>query len=78
MGKYVTWKEPKLYKGKDKRWVEYQFRIPEELRYHYKNAKWKGFKVYEDVNRHKTDQYAIFLVAAVRTVQGGQRGNERG
>ncbi|HVU93752.1 MAG TPA: site-specific integrase [Puia sp.] len=67
MGKYVTWKEPKLYKGKDKWWVEYQFRIPEELRYRYNNAKWKGFKVYEDINRIKTDEYAHLLITAVRS-----------
>ncbi|MDR3715985.1 MAG: hypothetical protein P4L51_24530 [Puia sp.] len=42
MGKFVTWKPPKLYKGK-RWWIEYQFRIPEELRPRYKGAKWKGF-----------------------------------
>jgi len=67
LGKYVFWKEPKLYKGKDKWWIEYQFRIPEELRYRYKGAKWKGFKVYEDINRYKTEEYANLLITAVRT-----------
>jgi len=67
LGKYFTWKEPKLYKGKDKWWVEYQFRIPEELRYRYKGAKWKGFKVYEDINRYKTEEYAKLLITAVRS-----------
>jgi integrase len=66
LGKYITWKEPKLYKGKDKWWVEYQFRIPEELRYRYKGAKWKGFKVYEDINRYKTEEYAKLLITAIR------------
>jgi hypothetical protein len=65
LSKYVTWKEPKLYKAKDKWFVEYQFRIPEELRYRYKGAKWKGFRVYEDINRHKTDEYANLLLTAV-------------
>lgn len=67
LGKYVYWKEPKLYKGKDKWWIEYQFRIPEELRYRYKGARWKGFKVYEDINRYKTEEYAALLITAVRS-----------
>jgi integrase len=67
LGKYVHWKEPKLYKGKDKWWIEYQFRIPEELRYRYKGARWKGFKVYEDINRYKTEEYATLLITAVRS-----------
>jgi integrase len=66
LGKYTTWKEPKLYKGKGKWWIEYQFRIPEELRHRYKRAKWKGFKVYEDINRYKTDEYAQLLLEAVK------------
>jgi integrase len=61
----VSWKPPKLYKGKDKWWVEYQFRIPAELKSRYAGAKWKGFKVYEDINRHKSDEYAQLLVSAV-------------
>ena len=64
MGKYINWKPPKLYKGK-RWWVEYQFRIPEELRPRYKGAKWKGFPVFEDINRYKTDEYAELLVKAV-------------
>jgi hypothetical protein len=57
LGKYINWKPPKLYTGK-RWWIEYQFRIPEELRYRYKGAKWKGFPVFEDINRYKTDEYA--------------------
>jgi len=40
-------------------------RIPEELRPRYKGAKWKGFLVFEDINRYKTDEYAELLVKAV-------------
>ena len=65
MGKYINWKPPKLYKGK-RWWIEYQFRIPEELRHRYKGAKWKGFPVFEDINRYKTDEYAQLLLEAVR------------
>jgi site-specific recombinase XerD len=64
LGKYINWKPPKLYKGK-RWWVEYQFRIPEELRPRYKGAKWKGFPVFEDINRYKTDEYAELLLKAV-------------
>lgn len=63
--KYVNWKPPKLYKGKDKWWVEYQFRIPAELKSRYHGAKWKGFKVYEDINRYKSEEYAQLLINAV-------------
>ena len=66
MGKYINWKTPKLYKAKDKWFVEYQFRIPEELRSRYDGAKWKGFRVYEDINRYKTDEYAQVLIKVVQ------------
>lgn len=70
MAKYVTWKPPKLYKGK--RWlVEYQYRIPEELRHLHKGAKWKRFQVFEDINRNKSDEYAQTLLRAVEIVLEG-------
>ena len=65
MGKFINWKPPKLYKGK-RWWIEYQFRIPGELRPRYKGAKWKGFPVFEDINRYKTDEYAQLLLDAVK------------
>jgi integrase len=65
LGKYVNWKPPKLYKGK-RWWIEYQFRIPKELRHRYKGVKWKGFPVFEDINRYKTDEYAEILLKAVK------------
>lgn|GEM_PF-1997896 len=64
LGKFINWKPPKLYKGK-RWWVEYQFRIPEELRHRYGGAKWKGFPVFEDINRYKTNEYAELLLKAV-------------
>jgi integrase len=42
LGKFINWKPPKLYKGK-RWWIEYQFRIPEELRPRYKGANGKAF-----------------------------------
>jgi hypothetical protein len=65
LAKFINWKPPKLYKRK-RWWIEYQFRIPEELRSRYKGAKWKGFPVFEDINRYKTDEYAELLLKAVR------------
>ncbi|HVS97927.1 MAG TPA: site-specific integrase [Puia sp.] len=65
LGNFVNWKPPKLYKGK-RWWIEYQFRIPEELWPRYKGARWKGFPVFEDINRYKTDEYAELLLKAVR------------
>ena len=64
MAKKLNWKPPKLYKGK-RWWIEYQFRIPEELRHRYNGAKWEGFRVFEDINRYKTDEYAQLLLKAV-------------
>jgi len=65
LGKFINWKPPKLYKGK-RWWIEYQFRIPEELRHRYNGARWKGFPVFEDINRYKSDEYAELLLKAVR------------
>jgi hypothetical protein len=52
LARFINPKPSKLYKGK-RCWVEYQFRIPEVLRHRYKGAKWKGFPVFEDINRYK-------------------------
>jgi hypothetical protein len=65
LAKFINSKPPKLYKRK-RWWIKYQFRIPEELRPRYKGAKWKGFPVFEDINRYKTDEYAELLPKAVR------------
>ncbi len=65
LARYVNWKQPKLYKGK-RWWVEYQFRIPEELRHRFNGDKWKGYRVFEDINRYKSDEYAEFLIKAIR------------
>jgi hypothetical protein len=65
LSKFVNSKPPKLYKGK-RWWIEYQFRIPEELRHLRKGAKWKGILAFEDINRYKTDEYAQLLLEAVK------------
>jgi hypothetical protein len=73
LGKFINWKPSKLYKG-TRWWIEYQFRIPEELRPRYKGAKWKGFPVFEDINRYKTDEYAKLLLKAVRFARSAETG----
>jgi hypothetical protein len=47
-------------------WIAYKFRIPEELKHLHKSAKWKVFRVFEDINRYKTDEYAELLLTAVQ------------
>lgn len=65
LGKYVNYKDPVLYKGK-RWWIYYEFKIPPALRHLYKNKVWKGFRVFEDINRYKTDEYAQLLLESVK------------
>lgn len=54
--KNITYREPKIVQGK--RWyVEYYYRDP--------SGKWQRFRVLEDINRHKTLEYATLLRDAV-------------
>jgi site-specific recombinase XerD len=62
MGK--KYKKPTLYTGK-KWYVQYYYLIPDDLRPKYNNKLWQRFKVYEDINRIKTREYAITLRDAV-------------
>lgn len=59
--KDIHFKPARIVKGK--RWyVTYSYRIPLGLA----NAgKWEVFKVFEDINRYKTDEYAEALRAAI-------------
>jgi hypothetical protein len=34
---------------------------PRETAAHYKGALWKGFPVFQDINRYKTDEYTDYL-----------------
>jgi integrase len=57
--KYLTYKPPRIVKAK--RWyVEYYYSVPVELREKYKRD-WQRFRVFEDINRYKTDEYADLL-----------------
>lgn len=60
----VQYRVPVIVKAS--RWyVEYYYRVPEKQRHLYNNAKWKRFRVFEDINRHKSDEYANMLRDAV-------------
>jgi site-specific recombinase XerD len=63
--KWITYKPPKLVKGDTRWYVEFYYRIPPELALHYKNKEWKRFRIFKDINRVKTDEYAHMLLNAV-------------
>lgn len=57
--KYVDFTPPRIVKGK--RWyIAYRYRVPPSLREKYKRD-FERFRVYEDINRYKTDEYAKLL-----------------
>lgn len=60
--KYITYRPPKLLKGK-RWWIQYYFRVPDELVF--EHGEWKKFRVFENINRYKSDEYAQLLLAAV-------------
>lgn len=61
--KNIVFRRPKAFTSGPKWYVEYYFRVPENLREVY--GKWKRFKVFEDINRIKTIEYADLLRQAV-------------
>lgn len=65
MGKFGKYRAPRLYKGA-RWWIEYQFRVPPHVSHFHKNKKWAKFRVFEDINRYKSDEYANTLLEAVR------------
>lgn len=48
-------------------WIEYYFRIPDKIRHLHGGKQWKKFRVFEDINRYKTDEYARTLLDAIET-----------
>lgn len=61
--KYVDYRPPKLVKTTKRWYVEYYYRVPIELRTD--KADWQRFRVFESINRYKTDEYAGLLLSAV-------------
>lgn len=64
-GKYITYKPPKLHKGKREWYIQYMFRVPDRVKHLHNNKEWEKFRVYEDINRAKTDEYAQALLRAI-------------
>lgn len=57
--KFISYRPPKIVKGK--RWyIAYSYRVPVQLRDRYPRE-WERFRVFEDINRYKTDEYAETL-----------------
>ena len=46
-------------------WIEYQFRVPPAVHHLHKNKTWEKFRVFEDINRYKSDKYAQVLLTAI-------------
>lgn len=68
---YSHYRPPKLKKEPHRWYVEYWYRVPEELRSQY-TKEWHRFRVFEDINRHKTEDYANQLLKAVKeSLEGG-------
>lgn len=67
----LKYKKPVLRKG-TRWWIEYWYAIPPELKHLHDGKKWKKYRVFEDINRYKTDDYAQLLLRAVRAqLKGG-------
>lgn len=55
--KYINFRPARIVKGKHHWYVEYQYKNP--------HGKWQRFKVYENINRFKSDEYNRLLLDAV-------------
>jgi len=63
--KWASYRPAVIKKDADRWYVEYYYRIPEELRMFYNNKVWLRKRVFEDINRFKNDEYAELLCSAV-------------
>jgi integrase len=63
-GKYTTYRPPRLVQAKGRKYIEYYYRVPEPLMRKY-NKQWMRFRVFENLNVIKTDEYAAALLKAV-------------
>jgi integrase len=62
---YIHYKPARLVHTSTRSYVEYWYRVPEELYPKYKKE-WRRFRVFEDINRNKNDEYAKRLLRAVK------------
>ncbi len=60
---YAYYKPPKLKKTKGRWYIEFWYRVPEELK-HIFPEKWRRFRDFRDLNRYKSDDYANRLLQA--------------
>jgi len=63
--KFVLYRPAVIKKDTDRWYVEYYYRIPQELRMFYNGKVWLRKRVFEDINRYQTDEYAELLRDAV-------------
>lgn len=63
---YSHYRPPKIKKTKSRWYIEYWYRVPPELKSEYNNKEWHRFRVMEDINRYKTDDYAAWLLKRVQ------------
>lgn len=63
---YSHYRPPKIKKTKTRWYIEYWYRVPPELKSEYNNKEWHRFRVMEDINRYKTDDYAAWLLKRVQ------------
>jgi site-specific recombinase XerD len=62
----TNYREPKAVITGAKWYIEIYYRIPENLRARYRNARWKRFKIYKDINIVRTAEYAEWLRRTVK------------
>jgi hypothetical protein len=62
---FSHYRPPRLVKTATRWYVEYWYRVPDQLYAEHKKE-WLRFRVFEDINRHKSDEYAQILLKAVK------------
>jgi site-specific recombinase XerD len=62
---YASYKPPRLVKTSTRWYIEYWYRIPAEAQDQNNTKDWQRFRVFEDINRYKTEEYANALLKAV-------------
>lgn len=63
--KYIHYKPAKVRGTAPRRFIDYYYRKPPELMKEGEKNPWQRFKVYEDINRNKSEEYALLLCEAV-------------
>lgn len=63
--KYTHYRPARLVKTKARWYIEYWYRVPAEFANEHPGKEFVRFRVFEDINRYKSDEYAQELLAAV-------------